>query len=69
MGADAAHHVVDAFAGLVQLAFDLEGGNFVWHHADAPPFAVALRARFAIGDDFVGVLSSCLSQKGQKRPF
>ena len=54
VGADAAHHVVDAFAALVQLAFDFQGGKLVGHHADSPPFAVALRAGLAIGDDFAG---------------
>ena len=56
VGADAAHHVVDALAALVQFAFDLQGGKLVGHHADAPPFAVALRAGVAIGDDFAGRL-------------
>ena len=56
MGADAAHHVVDAFAALVQLAFDFQGGELVGHDADPPAFAVALRARLAIGDDFAGRL-------------
>ena len=53
-GADAAHHVVDAVAALVQLALDLQGGELVGHDADPPPFAVALRAGLAIGEDFVG---------------
>ena len=54
VGADAAHHVVDAFAALVQLAFDFQGGELVGHHAHAPALAVALRAGLAIGDDFAG---------------
>ena len=39
VGADAAHHVVDALAALVQFAFDLQGGELVGHHADAPALA------------------------------
>ena len=56
VGADAAHHVVDALAALVQVAFDFQGGKLVGHHADAPAFAVALRAGLAIGDDLAGRL-------------
>ena len=36
VGADAVHHVVDAVAALVQVAFDLECGEAVGDDADAP---------------------------------
>ncbi len=54
VGADAAHHVVDAFAALVEVALDFEGGELVGHDADAPTAAVAFGAGVAVGDDLAG---------------
>src|SRR5262249_29737185 len=56
VGTDAVHLVVDALAALVQVAFDLQGGKFVRHDADAPAGLVGLGASFAVGKDFVGRL-------------
>ena len=66
---DAAHHVVNAFAALVQLPFDFQGGKFVRHHAHPPSLAVALRAGLAIGDDFVGGFVFVPFTEGAKPPF
>ena len=52
MGTDAVHHVVDAVAALVQVAFDLECGEAVRDDANAPAGAVCARAVVAVGDDF-----------------
>ena len=66
VGADAAHHVVDAFAALVQLALDFQGRELVGHHADAPALAIALRAGLAIGDDLAGrFVFVCLRRTGR----
>ena len=54
VGADALHHVVDAVAALVQVAFDLEGREAVGDDANSPSGAVGARAVVAVGDDFGG---------------
>ncbi len=67
MRADAGHLVVDPLAALVELAFDLEGGEPVGDDPDA-----ASRGRWDACPDRdrrgsrAGVLSSCPSQKGQR---
>ena len=51
VGADAGHHVVDAVAPLVEVPFDLQGGEPVGDDADPPARAVGPRAAVAVGED------------------
>ena len=51
VGADAGHHVVDAVAPLVEVAFDLQGGEPVGNDADPPARSVGPRAEVAVGED------------------
>ena len=51
VGADAVHLVVDALAALVQLAFDLQGGELVGHDAHAPALLVGPGLAIAVGED------------------
>ncbi len=41
---------------LLQVAFDLQGGELVRHHADAPALFVGLGVAIAVGEDLVGRL-------------
>ena len=50
--ADAVHHVVDAVAALVQVAFDLQRRKLVGDDAHPPARPVRPRARLAVGEDF-----------------
>ncbi len=53
VGADAVHLVVDAVAALLQFALDLQGGELVGHHADAPAVLVRPGPAIAVGEDLV----------------
>ena len=69
VGADAVHLVVDAVAALVEVALDLQGGELVGHHADAPALFVGLRVAVAVGEDLVRrVVLAALAEGAEALP-
>src|ERR1700733_8799744 len=66
MGAGAVHLVVDAVAALVEVAFDLERGELVGHHAHPPTLFVGARSAIAVGEDFVRRVALVALTEGTK---
>ena len=66
---DARHRVVNSLTALVELAFDLERGEFVRHHPQPPARPVGTRSAFAISDDLGRRLVFLALAKGTKAPF